>query len=243
MITIRTDHPLAFDSPDHLYPTGTRNDNSTSAGYIEEIEHYFGGRKLNVLDLGCSGGQLVVDMHNCGHKAVGLEGSDYSVVHKRANWPEHHNKILFTCDITKPFEVLEDGIPMKFDVVSMWEVMEHIAPKDITQVLENVSLHLKDDGLFLVSIAKFSSRSEEGVELHQSILPERVWRKKYFAPYFTWEPYPFKNHVREDVWSTGFSRFILSRKQIHDTQRRPAFSGLIGILRRWRSGNTEQTTR
>ena len=48
------------------------------------------------LDLGCSGGQLVIDYIDRGHLGIGLEGSNYSVINKRANWPKYHNKNLFT---------------------------------------------------------------------------------------------------------------------------------------------------
>ena len=37
MISLKTDYPVAYDSPDHLYPWGTKNDNSTDIGFIDEI--------------------------------------------------------------------------------------------------------------------------------------------------------------------------------------------------------------
>jgi hypothetical protein len=54
------------------------------------------------MDLGCSGGGIILDALLRGHMAIGLEGSDVSLKQQRAEWrviPNH----LFTCDITKPF--------------------------------------------------------------------------------------------------------------------------------------------
>ena len=79
-----TDYPVAYESKDHTEPWGTKGDNNTSLPYIEEIEKHFGGKKINFLDIGCSGGQLVVDLHNRGHKSIGIEGSDYSAKAGRA---------------------------------------------------------------------------------------------------------------------------------------------------------------
>ena len=52
-----TDYPVAYESKDHTEPWGTKGDNNTSLPYIEEIEKHFEGRKINFLDIGCSGGQ------------------------------------------------------------------------------------------------------------------------------------------------------------------------------------------
>ena len=95
-ITVKTNYPVAFDSPDHIKPWGTKRDNTTNHAFIEEMHNHFKSTKdldtFNFLDLGCSGGQLVVDFAQRGNLSVGLEGSDYSVIHGRANWPEYHNK-------------------------------------------------------------------------------------------------------------------------------------------------------
>ena len=50
-----TDYPVAYESKDHTEPWGTKGDNNTSLPYIEEIENHFEGRKINFLDIGCSG--------------------------------------------------------------------------------------------------------------------------------------------------------------------------------------------
>ena len=88
---------LAFDSPDHLCPYGTKIENSTNLHFIEKlnaIARHNGKNQFNVLDLGCSGGQFVKDCIDNGFEAAGLEGSDYSLKHQRACWGLNPKKPL-----------------------------------------------------------------------------------------------------------------------------------------------------
>jgi len=205
MIKLNTEHPIAYDSPDHIIPWGTMRDNSTNEGFIEEITNYFQSLEkvpFSFMDLGCSGGQLVVDIHNRGNVAVGLEGSDYSVKHQRANWPEHHNKILFTCDVAKPYslEVMGEG-KLLFNMITAWEVIEHIHPDELKMFFKNINDNLFDGGVFAGSI---STKIEiiEGVKLHQSVFSETEWYNKFDeileGTDLKLYKYPFDNVVRGD---------------------------------------------
>jgi len=199
MITIKTSFPIAIDSPDHLRPWGTMRDNSTDFNFINEMEEHF-KHKINFLDLGCSGGALVHDFLKRGHKAVGLEGSDYSLKNKRAEWPTLANKNLFTCDISKIYEIFEDDKPMKFDLITAWEVVEHIHPDALDIFFENIKNHLKPEGIFLASVSTCNS-FENGVELHQSVFTEKEWKENILNKVLSLYDYPFKNKVRKDEGS------------------------------------------
>lgn len=200
-----TDHPVAENSPDHLFPWGTSNDNSTSIGFIEEVEGYFLNEKISFLDIGCSGGQLVVDFFNRGHLSVGIEGSDFSVVNSRANWPEYHNKCLFTCDASEPYTIVDDdGECIKFDCISSWEVIEHIHPDCLDTFFLNISNHMHEKSIFVGAISLVSDchtcggRSETPVELHQSLFPKEEWIDNILSKYFIVEEYPFAHKVRNE---------------------------------------------
>jgi len=56
-------------------------------------------------------------------------------------------KNLFTCDITKPFEVVQGSQPVRFDLITAWEVLEHIGPDALDQVFRNIS-GICDRGIF-----------------------------------------------------------------------------------------------
>jgi len=63
-LKIITEFPVAYNSPDHIVPVGTKNDNSTDSEYIMEVENFFKNEKINIMDIGCAGGQLAVDFYN-----------------------------------------------------------------------------------------------------------------------------------------------------------------------------------
>jgi SAM-dependent methyltransferase len=181
MYSINTKYPVAVDSPDHLHPKGTANDNNSWPRFIAEMGQRF-GRKLRVLDLGCSGGQFVADFLAAGHHAVGIEGSDYSLKAGRANWPELAGSHLFTADISQPFEVLWNGSHTIFDIITAVEVLEHIPEDRLEQVFVNISAHLAGEGLFVASIGT-KRDTWQGVELHQTVQSADWWLdrlKRYF---------------------------------------------------------------
>jgi 2-polyprenyl-3-methyl-5-hydroxy-6-metoxy-1,4-benzoquinol methylase len=191
-----TEYPVAYDSPDHQFPWGTKRDNTTDLGFIKEVEEFF-GRKIRTLDIGCSGGQLTIDFNSRGHTAIGIEGSDYSMKHARANWPRWGNVCLFTCDATKPYEcVYGDGNHVFFDLITAWEVVEHIHPDDLHQFFANITNHMADGSVFCASIAPIPDVIE-GHVLHQSVFDKETWMNEILPKYFRKvEDLPFQNKVR-----------------------------------------------
>ncbi len=188
-IELETKNPIAFESPDHLNPWGTSRDNSTNKKFVEfmakriRTEHPQGS--FGSLDLGCSGGQLVKDFTDLGWMAVGLEGSDFSLKHKRANWPALAGRNLFTCDVTKPFQIRSREQPAKFHLITMWEVLEHIHPNDLPQLFTNILQHLERGGYFVASTTS-APDIHNGVDLHQTKWTNaewKVWLKKSFPDF------------------------------------------------------------
>jgi cyclopropane fatty-acyl-phospholipid synthase-like methyltransferase len=138
---------------------------------------YWPNIDLAILDLGCSGGGFVKDCVDDGYVAIGLEGSDYSKNRRRAEWatiPDY----LFTCDITERFDIVSNGNDgenrLLFDAITAWEVMEHIAEKDIPRVAENVKRHMKDGALWIMSVDD-QPYTVDGRDLHQSVRPKEWW--------------------------------------------------------------------
>ena len=173
-------YPVAFSSPDHIAPKGTAVNNSTNKKFILDMDarlrREFGEQAtLRMMDLGCAGGQTIADFMTLCWRGVGLEGSDFSLKHRRANWAQLANKNLFTCDITKPYQVKLDGQPAKFHLITAWEVMEHIATPDLMQVLGNIRDHLEPGGYFIASTTE-TSDIHEGLELHQTRWTNPEWR-------------------------------------------------------------------
>lgn len=175
-----TKHPVAFESPDHIAPKGTAVNNSTNKKFVlymdAKLRREFGDQaQLRMMDLGCAGGQTVADFMTLCWQGVGIEGSDFSLKHRRANWAQLANTHLFTGDITKAFQVTQTGQPAKFHLITAWEVMEHIAAPDLNQVFRNVVNHLEPGGYFIASTTE-TSDIHEGLELHQTRWSNEQWR-------------------------------------------------------------------
>ena len=208
MITVETQHPIATESLDHIHPEGIYYDNNLNIWWVENAEKYFGagkgGRKLNFLDLGCAGCLLVRAMHERGHTAVGLEGSDHclnirpemveevgQLPYGHENWKIHGNKILFTCDVTKEYTIRYNGELLKFDLISCWDVIEHFEPEELDTFFGLVDKHLADNGIFVGSIALIdaprmptSKNTPANLNYHKSLFTANWWDKK-LAQYFT----------------------------------------------------------
>ena len=216
-LKLQTEFPIAYESPDHLMPWGTMRDNSTNPAFIQEVQDFFKSNydldKIKFMDLGCSGGQLAVDFYKNGNVAVGLEGSDYSVKHQRANWPEYHNKMLFTCDVAKPYTVSMNDVQYECNMVTAWEVIEHIHPDNLNMFFTNISNHLENNGVFVGSIST-NVEIIEGHVLHQSVFSEADWYERFpeilSGTDLVLYQYPFQNVVRGD-WG---SFHVLLRKEV-----------------------------
>ena len=176
MINLQTKFPLAITSNDFLEPWGTRLDSSTNKRFNKKLYKLFPQNKpIKVLDLGCSGGGFIQSIIEDGHIGVGVEGSDWSKNLGRGAW----NKIttLFTADITKPLTVYEGSEMMKFDVITAWDVLEHIKEEDLFAVVNSILNHLKPKGLFICSIDE-EENAVNGIHLHQTIQPKWWWENR-----------------------------------------------------------------
>ena len=203
---LRTDAPIAADSPDHIVPWGTANDDTRDAHFNEKLYEFMAyHRPLYVLDLGCAGGGFVRSLLEDGHFALGLEGSDYSQKRWRAQWGNipHHLK---TCDITKPFAVLdrETSERVLFDVITAWEVIEHIPEADLDQLFRNILDHLKADGYFMGSVCTVPDVDPKtGANWHQSVYPREWWLERFRAAGFEVVE---QDAIGKDDWLRGSGR-------------------------------------
>jgi cyclopropane fatty-acyl-phospholipid synthase-like methyltransferase len=175
---LETEYPVALDSLDHVYPLGTRMDNTTNLEFNKRVYALYPGKTISILDLGCAGGGMVKTFADNGHNAVGLEGSDYNYKHKRSAWLTNPGN-LFTCDVSKPF-ILHNGdrIPYQFDVITAWEFLEHIYEHYLPVLFMNINNHLKPDGLFIGTTTKCDP-SANGVRHHVTRHDLNWWTDRF----------------------------------------------------------------
>ena len=179
---VRTDHPLAFSSDDHLLPRGAISDNSRNARFNVRLYDWLKYPEgIHLLDLGCAGGGFVRSLLEDGHAAIGLEGSDAakrSLLGEWGNIPHH----LFTCDITRDFSVVDkQGTAVVFDVVTAWEVLEHIAEEQIHKLLGRISHHLRPGGLLICSIDLLPDGNPLTGAIYHKTLKDATWWRAAFS--------------------------------------------------------------
>lgn len=168
MFRVHSDHPVAADSPDHTNPLGCIHDNHSNVRFVRKVWRLFPAPR--VLDLGCAGGAMVADFNLDGASAVGIEGSSLPAKAGFGEWPRLGGVNLFTLDARRPFSIYRDFSPWFADVVTAWEFLEHIDDHDLPGVCANVRRHLRDRGLFVVSIATF-----EDPPRHRTVRPMDWW--------------------------------------------------------------------
>lgn len=208
---------IAHNSPDHTSPHGTKKDNSTNKLFNYKVYKLFKDvEQLKILDLGCSGGGFVRDCINNGYFAIGLEGSDYSKKSKRAEWATIPDS-LFTCDISKKFELFKDNKKISFNLITLWEVFEHIPENKVDNLLKNIKSNLSKDGLFIASICNRSDKPD-GVELHLCRKDKRWWMRKF-------EKHGF--YERKELYEYFNKQYIRGRKQTSED-----FNVIFGLTKK-----------
>ncbi|MDE1173850.1 MAG: class I SAM-dependent methyltransferase [Parvibaculaceae bacterium] len=128
-----------------------------------------------------------------GHISIGLEGSDFSLLEQRAEWrtiPDY----LFTADITRPFSASRNGTPLQFDVITAWEVLEHIPEDKIDGLFANIVTHLAPGGMFVCSVALFEDKDPvTGAVWHVTLRPREWWENRLAAHGLVSVPTPFQH--------------------------------------------------
>ncbi|MEN3110446.1 methyltransferase domain-containing protein [Uliginosibacterium paludis] len=200
-VLVETDYPVAVQSNDHLYPESTAEGVVRPTPFVlNSIEIL--GKNFRFLDLGVGGGGLVYEMAVHGVMAVGVDGSDFCRRNEIGFWPLLPGR-LHTCDITKPFCIksAEASVEIRFDLISSWEVLEHIAEVDLPGVLANVRNLLAPGGYFVGSISCVEYLSRDGVPYHVTVKSRDWWRALFWAnglaflddPLFRYDSFPRGN--------------------------------------------------
>lgn len=175
-----TNHPVALTTIDHQIPRGAIRDSTKHPDFNKALRKLFNGRKFCLLDLGCAGGGLVRSFLQEGLEAVGIEGSDHPRRMGLGEW-NRCSLHLFTCDITEPFQLkLPSNKIVHFDVITAWEVLEHIPEDRLLGLISNVVNHLKPGGYFIASVDQTPDIDPlTGAVYHQTLKPKSWWLAQF----------------------------------------------------------------
>ena len=176
---LETCHPIAIGSNDHLSPDSTTEGVARPTLFVQDCLRVLGS-EMKSLDLGTGGAGLVYEFAMNQVLAVGIDGSDFCRVNKIGYWPLLPNN-LFTCDITKRFRFLsrESETPLTFELITSWEVLEHIAEEDLPGLFENIGAHIGKGGYFIGSISRVEYLDKAGVPYHVTLQTREWWKRKF----------------------------------------------------------------
>lgn len=175
MIKFLCESPIAYESDDHKFPWGTRTSNAKSEYFKFKLLRLFDESvDWSLLDLGCSAGGFVESLHEDGVAAFGIEGSDYNRINHRGSWAKLDNIRLFTGDITKTYHFELSGSKLTFDVITAWDVLEHIPAELLPTLCDVMKNNLREDGIVILSIATIPD-VVNGIDLHKTVMPKDKW--------------------------------------------------------------------
>jgi len=178
-IRLETACPIALTSNDHLVPGSTTEGVVRPTQFVTDCVRVL-GRDVRCLDLGTGAAGLVFEFVMNDIVAIGVDGSDYCRNNKVGYWPLLPDN-LRTCDITHPFRFkpANDEDTLRFDLITTWEVLEHIAETDLGRLLQNVSVHLTPTGYFIGSVSLLEYVDANGHPYHVTIKSKSWWKDKF----------------------------------------------------------------
>ena len=162
-----------------------------TVGAIQYILACHVSKNSHILDVGCNSGSLVYNLWQLGfHTLFGVDIDKSRIERGQSAYPEI-KEFLRVYDGSKlPFE------DEKFDVITMFDVLEHIEYIEKFLMIE-ISRVLKKGGMLLFQTPnKYTNIPTKHRELEYYINPyESFWQKRYYEALFnTDETFDFKNY-------------------------------------------------
>lgn len=103
-------------------------------------------RSTHILDVGCAGGAFPKAASDLGLSAIGVEPSA---------WLAEQARIPYGLDIRAGELADQDFSDASFDLITLWDVIEHLADPDA--VVADIHRLLKNDGLLVVNFPDYAS--------------------------------------------------------------------------------------
>ncbi len=126
-------------------------------------KHFKKENELHVLDIGCGTGDfLKYGIQNNKVNGVGIE-------------PNEKAREISKTKKIEVYNTIGEIKNKKFDVISLWHVLEHV--KDIDDYFTFFKDHLKDDGLLIIAVPNFNSYDATFYKEHWAAwdVPRHLW--------------------------------------------------------------------
>jgi hypothetical protein len=156
--------------------------NAEIVHYISELAFSLSERPA-VVEFGCGAAHQFYFFREFGiQDYVGLDGNPYFIELNRhlADFSDHFK----VADLQRPVRLGLDGGDLKFDLVTSFEVLEHIDESHVPTFIESMKNHLKLGGVLLCTASLV-----DGLDVHVTVKTRDWWGEKF-------ESAGFKEHER-----------------------------------------------
>jgi hypothetical protein len=143
-----------------------------------------------VVDFGCGTGRASIELHKRGYRVYLIDFADNCRDEEAMSLP------FLEWDLVRP-------VPVRANYGLCTDVMEHIPPNDVAQVLTNI-LEAAKTVLFQISTVKDSFGALLGTELHLTVRDHQWWMAMFHT---------LDLHVTTSWKNEGNSLFIVTRKE------------------------------
>lgn len=114
-------------------------------------------RDIQVLDLGCGGGEFLSFLSDQGFKSLtGIDASAQQMERARINVP---NARLINGDVAE----IAHSAPETFGLITAFDLLEHLPKNDVLSLLASIYKRLLDNGILIVSVPNCDSPFGPGV--------------------------------------------------------------------------------
>jgi|SRR5829696_390207 ubiquinone/menaquinone biosynthesis C-methylase UbiE len=168
--------------------------NKSKKHMIKYMKFLRKGSYLKMLDVGCGEGYYVRDALEEGIDAYGIDISAHAFENALA---EVKDRITFGSITEIPFGDEE------FDVMTAFDVIEHINPKDTLDMIQEIRRVLKPDGIIIITTPSSNFGGWVFDLTHINVRPPRFWKlifeehnldvKMFYVASFL--KYYMKNHI------------------------------------------------
>ena len=143
------------------------------------ITHYISGLAYSlsdqpsILEFGCGAAHQFYFFREFGIRDyVGLDGNPYFIkLNPHLAGYSDHFKLV---DLNTPVRLGLSGRDLEFDLVTSFEVLEHIQESSVPTLIESMKNHLKPGGVLLCTASLV-----DGLDVHITVKPREWWSEKF----------------------------------------------------------------
>lgn len=179
---------LIYDSYENEREINIKSLNKINSSNTSHYENYMIAfkfirklkKQISLLDLGCGGCEFL-SLAKKESKIKYLQGVDFGITHKNKEYLKKNSIQFKEEDFINNFQSTK-----KYDVITLWEVIEHIEPDKLDNFIQSVLNLLHDDGYLILSTPDFDAHYSKlfdfwaAFPIHHLSVLSKVWLYSFF---------------------------------------------------------------